>query len=219
MYKNKENKILLKLFFNEFKYFSFIISLITIFLLLFFFVKRVNTVTITSEFLNSQFKFDKYSDTRNEKSSDMQKYIVLDLDSLIKSEKSEKVANLISSFSDLILNINKELNLNKLNLELKKKNISYDLDKKIITFTFIQSYSFFNYRQISDDNMILLSEIIQNEINKILIQKKLSMKSIVTLSKYKEDISIYYKIISSIFLLTFFFNFIYASIKYRKIFF
>ena len=219
MYKNKENKILLKFFFNEFKYFSFIFSLITIFLLLFFFVKRVNTVTITSEFLNSQFKFDKYLDTKNEKSADMQKYIVLDLDSLIKSQKLENLGNFLLSLSDLILNINKEINLNKLNLELKKKNISYDLDKKIITFTFIQSYSFFSYRQISDDNMSLLSEIIQNEINKILIQKKLSIKSIVTLNKYQEDISIYYKIISSFFLLIFLFNFIYASIKYRKIFF
>ena len=219
MYKNKENKILLKFFFNEFKYFSFIFSLITIFFLLFFFVKRVNTVTITSEFLNSQFKFDKYLDTKNEKSADMQKYIVLDLDSLIKSQKLENLGNFLLSLSDLILNINKEINLNKLNLELKKKNISYDLDKKIITFTFIQSYSFFSYRQISDDNMSLLSEIIQNEINKILIQKKLSIKSIVTLNKYQEDISIYYKIISSFFLLIFLFNFIYASIKYRKIFF
>jgi hypothetical protein len=149
----------------------------------------------------------------------MQKYIVLDLHSLIESKKSENLGNLLSSLSELILNINKELNLNKLNLELKKKDISYDLDKKKIKFTFIESYSFFNYRQISDDNISLLSEIIQNEINKILIQKKLSIKSVVTLNNYKEDISIYYKIISSIFLLTFFFNFIYASIKYRKIFF
>ena len=219
MNKNKDNKILLKLFFNKFKYISFIISLIMTLLLLNFFVKRVNTLNISVEFVNSQFNFEKYSNFNNQQPNNSQRYVVLDLESLIKTEKSESIVTFLGFLSDSIFLINKELNLNKINLEIKKKNILYDLNTKIITVTFIQTYSFFNYRELSEDETSETLNIMQKEINKILIQNKLPIKSIVTLKNYHQDISIYYKIFSSVFLLTFFFNFVYALIKYRKIFF
>ena len=217
MYKNKEYNMLKKLIFNEFKYISFILSLITIFLLLIFFVKRNNTLTVTSDFLNRQFDLKKYSDTGDSKIQD--KYIIINLESLVKAEKLENMAIFLSSTSDLVLNINKELNLNKINLELKKKNIHYDLDKNNITFNFIQSYSFFNYQQISDNQLSEVVSLIHDEIEKKIKEKKLSIRPLVYIKNLNSDIAIYYKIISSIFLLTFFFNFCYALIKYKKYFF
>jgi hypothetical protein len=214
MYK-KNYQVLRKVFFNEFKYFSFIISLIIVSLVTFT-TNRLNTAKLTSNIFSKQIFFDNYS--FNNKQDSSKQLIFVDIKNLIEVEILENLVKLFSYKSDIFFNINEKIVLNKLNFKFEEE-IIYDLDKKNIQFTFSQSYSFYNYQRISHSEINKLEEIIESEINKIINKHNLKLINHVKILRIDEDLSITYKVISSILFLTFFINLIFSLIKYRKDFF
>jgi hypothetical protein len=153
-------------------------------------------------------------------SNDFQKFIVLDLKTLIEGEKMENMSYLFSNKTDIFFNINEKFNSEKINFQLKPKNVLFNLGLQTITFNLEQSYSFFDYKKLSDEEVFLMTKIIEDEINKICIKKKLLVRNGTYLKSLEGSRNVFFfRIISSLIFLTIIVNLIFMTIKYKKRFF
>jgi hypothetical protein len=212
----KYNQVFRKVLFNKFIYISFIISLIIVSLVIFN-TQRINTLKISSNLFNKKIIFDNYYLNTAQDSS--KQLVFIDIKNLVEIEILENVIKLFSLKSDIFLNINKQIDLNKLNFKLSEENIIYDLEKKKIILTLKQTYSFYNHRKIPKNEIIKLEEIVEFELNKLIKIHNLSLTNFIKIDRIEEDSNIIYKVISSILFLTFLINLIFSLIKYRKNFF
>ena len=219
MYKKQEFKTLLNIFFKDFLYISLFISFLVVFVVTLL-SDRTNKIILITNFYSSQFKLDRFFDVKSIQSNDFQKFIVLDLKTLIEGEKMENISYLFSNKSDIFFNINEKFNSKKINFKLEPKNVSFNLGLQTITYTLEQSYSFFNYKKLTNTEVLLMTKTIEDEINKICINKKLLIRNGTYLRSLEDSGNIFFlRIFSSFLFLTIIINLIFMTIKYKKRFF
>lgn len=219
MYKKQEFKTLLNIFFKDFLYISVFISFFVVFVVTLL-SERTNKIIFITNFYSSQFKLDRFFDVKSIQSNDFQKFIVLDLKTLIDGEKMENIAYLYSNKSDIFFNINAKFNSEKINMKLEPKNVSFNLGLQTITYTLEQSYSLFDYKKLTNIEISLMTKIIEDEINKICINKKLLIRNGTYLKSLEDSGNTFFlRIFSSFLFLTIIINLIFMTIKYKKRFF
>lgn len=219
MYKKQEFKTLLNIFFKDFLYISLFISFFVVFVVTLL-SERTNKIIFITNFYSSQFKLDRFFDVKSIQSNDFQKFIVLDLKTLIDGEKMENISYLYSNKSDIFFNINAKFNSEKINMKLEPKNVSFNLGLQTITYTLEQSYSFFDYKKLTNIEIFLMTKIIEDEINKICINKKLLIRNGTYLKSLEDSGNTFFlRIFSSFLFLTIIINLIFMTIKYKKRFF
>jgi hypothetical protein len=219
MYQKQKFKTFLKIFFKDFLYISLFISLFVVSVVTLL-SERTNKITFITNFYSSQFKLDRFFDVKSIQSNDFQKFIVLDLKTLIEGEKMENMSNLFSNKTDIFFNINEKFNSEKINFQLKPKNVLFNLGLQTITFNLEQSYSFFDYKKLSDEEVFLMTKIIEDEINKICIKKNLLVRNGTYFKSLEGSRNVFFfRIISSFIFLTIIVNLIFMTIKYKKRFF
>jgi hypothetical protein len=219
MYQKQKFKTFLNIFFKDFLYISLFISLFVVSVVTLS-SERTNKITFITNFYSSQFKLDRFFDIKSLQANDFQKFIVLDLKTLIEGEKMENMSYLFSNKSDIFFNINEKFNSEKINFKLEPKNVLFNLDKQIITFTLDQSYSFFNYKKITDKEIFLITRTVEDEINKICINKKLLIRNGTYFKSLEGSGNVFFlRILSSFIFLTIIVNLTFMTIKYKKRFF
>jgi hypothetical protein len=158
MYQKQKFKTFPKIFFKDFLYISLFISLFVVSVVTLL-SERTNKITFITNFYTSQFKLDRFFDVKSLQSNDFQKFIVLDLKTLIEGEKMENMSYLFSDKHEIYFNINEKFNSEKINFQLKPKNVLFNLGLQTITFDLEQSYSFFDYKKLSDKEVFLISTL------------------------------------------------------------
>jgi hypothetical protein len=220
MYQKQKFKNFLNIFFKDFLYISLFISLFVVTVVTLT-SERTNKLTLITIFYSSQFKPDRlFYDSKSLKSYDSQSFIILDIKSLIEAEKIKDTSLIFSHKSDIFFNINEKFNSEKINFKLEPKNILFNLDKQVITITLDKSYSVFNYKKITDKEIFSIIKIVEDEINKICINKELIIRNGTYFKSLEGSEKFFFlRILSSFIFLTIIVNLIFMTIKYKKRFF